>query len=168
LILQDRLPRPPKRLFTEASLGELYALPATWDQYDSKVDLTLSADDPFCGMTLTEDEASSLCHDGIRAPFVKDGHKTPDSLTSSFAGVVSRDSIRITLTHAALLGLPILGADIRNAYLQAPSSEKHYIICGLEFGIENEGRVGLIRRALLLDFPYVRTYESYICNLASF
>jgi hypothetical protein len=83
-----------------------------------------------------------------KARWVKDGHKTPDSATSSFAGVVSRDSIRIALTHAALLGLPVLGADIRNAYLQAPSSEKHFIICGPEFGIENEGRVALIHRAL--------------------
>jgi hypothetical protein len=63
-----------------------------------------------------------------KARWVKDGHKTPDSTTSSFAGVVSRDSIRIALTHAALLGLPVLGADIRNAYLQAPSSKKHFII----------------------------------------
>ena len=83
-----------------------------------------------------------------KARWVKDGHKTPDSLTLSFAGVVSRDSIHTTLTHSALLGLPILSANIRNAYLQVTSSEKHYIICGLEFGIENEGRVGLIRRAL--------------------
>ena len=37
--------------------------------------------------------------------------------------------------------------DIRKAYLQAPASEKHYIICGSEFGIENIGKVGLIRRA---------------------
>jgi hypothetical protein len=41
-----------------------------------------------------------------------------------------------------------MGADIKNAYLQAPSSEKHYIICGPEFGIENEGKVALIQRAL--------------------
>ncbi len=47
-----------------------------------------------------------------------------------------------------MLGLPVLGADIRNAYLQAPNSEKHFIICGLEFGIENEGCVGLIRCTL--------------------
>jgi hypothetical protein len=66
-----------------------------------------------------------------KARWVKDGHKTPDSKTLSFAGVVSRDSIRIALTHAALLGLPVMGADIRNAYLQAPSSEKHFIICVL-------------------------------------
>ena len=83
-----------------------------------------------------------------KACWVKDGHKTPNSITSSFTGVVLRDSIRIALTHAALLGLPVIGADIRNAYLQAPSSEKHFIICGPEFGIENEGRVTLIWRAL--------------------
>ncbi len=83
-----------------------------------------------------------------KAHWVKDGHKTPDSATPSFAGVVSRDSIRIALTHAALLGLPVLGANICNAYIQAPSSEKHFIICGPEFGIENEGCIALIHRAL--------------------
>ncbi len=41
---------PSKRLFTEADLGELYALPATLDQYDDQVNLILSADDPFCGL----------------------------------------------------------------------------------------------------------------------
>jgi hypothetical protein len=83
-----------------------------------------------------------------KARWVKDRHKTPDSATSSFAGVVSCDSIRIALTHAALLGLPVLGADICNAYIQAPSSEKHFIICGPEFGIENEGSIALIHCAL--------------------
>jgi hypothetical protein len=83
-----------------------------------------------------------------KAQLVKDSHKTPDSTTSSFAGIVSRDSIRISLTYAALLGLPVIGVDIRNAYFQAPSLEKHFIICGPEFGIEDEGRVALIWRAL--------------------
>ena len=83
-----------------------------------------------------------------KARWVKDGHKTPDPTTSSFAGVVSRESIRIALTYAALHGLPVCGGDIKNAYLQAPSSEKHFIICGAEFGVENIGRVALIRRAL--------------------
>jgi hypothetical protein len=97
-----------------------------------------------------------------KARWVKDGHKTPDSLTSSFAGVISRDSICISLTHAALLGLPVLGADIRNAYLQAPSSEKHFIICGLEFGIENEGHVGLIRCALYCGKVAGRNFWHYL------
>jgi hypothetical protein len=83
-----------------------------------------------------------------KARWVKDGHKTPNPTTSSFAGVVSRESIRIALTYAALLGLPVIGGDIKNAYLQAPSSEKHFIVCGPEFGVENIGRVALIRRAL--------------------
>jgi hypothetical protein len=83
-----------------------------------------------------------------KARWVKDGHKTPNSTTSSFAGVVSRESIRIGLTYAALLGLPVIGGDIQNTYLQAPSSEKHFIVCGPEFGTENVGRVALIRRAL--------------------
>ncbi len=46
------------------------------------------------------------------------------------------------------MDLPVIGADIWNAYLQAPSSEKHYIICGPEFGIENEGCVVIICCAL--------------------
>ena len=83
-----------------------------------------------------------------KARWVKDGHKTPDSTTSSYAGVVSRESIRISLTYAALLGLSVIGGDIKNAYLQAPSSEKHFIICGPEFGIENVGKIALVVRAL--------------------
>ena len=36
----------------------------------------------------------------------------------------------------------------RNAYLQVPTSEKHYIICGPEFGLEHVGKRALIVRAL--------------------
>jgi hypothetical protein len=97
-----------------------------------------------------------------KAHLVKDGHKTPDSLTSSFSGVVSCDSICISLTHAALIGLSVLGTIIRNAYLQAPSSEKHFIICGLEFGIENEGHVGLIRCTLYGDKVAGRNFWHYL------
>ena len=50
-----------------------------------------------------------------KACWVKDGHKTPDPTTSIFAGVVSRESIRIALTYAALLGLPVIGGNIKNA-----------------------------------------------------
>ena len=44
--------------------------------------------------------------------------------------------------------MDLVAADIQNAYLTAPSSEKHYIICGTEFGEEHKGKVALIRRAL--------------------
>jgi hypothetical protein len=56
--------------------------------------------------------------------------------------------VRIALTYAALNGLEVCAADIRNASLQAPSSCKAYIICGPEFGVENVGKVALIHRAL--------------------
>ena len=83
-----------------------------------------------------------------KARWVKDGHKHPDPESSNYAGVVSRESVRIALTYAALNGLDVLAADIRNAYLQAPSSEKHYVICGPEFGLENQGKRAKIVRAL--------------------
>jgi len=52
------------------------------------------------------------------------------------------------MTYAALNQIDVTAADIKNAYLQAPSSQRDYIICGLEFGIENVGKHALIRRAL--------------------
>ena len=83
-----------------------------------------------------------------KARWVKDGHLTPDPDTSNYAGVVSRESVRIALTYAALNNLDVCAGDIKSAYLQAPSSEKHYIICGTEFPLEWQGRVAVIRRAL--------------------
>jgi hypothetical protein len=62
--------------------------------------------------------------------------------------VVSRDSIRIALNYAELNDLDVFAVDVQNPYLQAPSSEKHYIIYGKESGLENEERVAIIKRAL--------------------
>ena len=76
--------------------------------------------------------------------WVLDGNKTPDPIGSMFAGVVSRESVRITFTYAALNGLDVCAANIHNAYL--PSSQWNYIICSPEFGMENGGRVALIHR----------------------
>ena len=83
-----------------------------------------------------------------KARWVLDGHLTPNPIGSTYAGVVSRESVRIVFTFAALNGVDVFAADIRNAYLQAPSSQKDYIICGPEFGLENIGKVALIHRAL--------------------
>ena len=80
--------------------------------------------------------------------WVKDGHRTRDPENCTYAGVVSRESVRIALTSAALNGLPVCACDIQNAYLQAPTSEKHYVICGPEFGLENVGKTAIIVRAL--------------------
>ena len=82
-----------------------------------------------------------------KARWVKDGHLTPDPEGSTYAGVVSRESIRIALTYAALNGIDVMAADIQNAFLQAPSTEKHYVVCGPEFG-EHCGKRAIIKRAL--------------------
>ena len=83
-----------------------------------------------------------------KARWVKDGHRSPDPTTSAYAGVFSRESVRVGLTYAALMDLDVMTADIQNAYLQVPSSEKYFIVCGAEFGLENVGKVALITRAL--------------------
>ena len=62
--------------------------------------------------------------------WVKDGHQTPDLDDNKYAGLVLRESVRITLTYAVLHQTDVLAADIRNAYLRDPTSEKHYIVCG--------------------------------------
>ena len=82
-----------------------------------------------------------------KARWVLDGHLTAAVDYSTYAGVVSRESVRIALTYAALNDLDVWAADIQNAYIQAPSSRKDYITCGPEFGLENVGKAALIRRA---------------------
>jgi hypothetical protein len=83
-----------------------------------------------------------------KARWVLTGHKTSNPIGSTYAGVVSRESVRISLTYAALNDLDVMAADIRNVYLQAPSSQKDCIICGPEFGLENKGKTALVTRAL--------------------
>ena len=39
-------------------------------------------------------------------------------------------------------------ADVQNSCIQAPSSEKHYIICSPTFGLKNEGKIAIIVRSL--------------------
>ena len=83
-----------------------------------------------------------------KARLVADGHLTPDPIDSTYAGVVSRESVRIALTYAALLDLDLWAADIMNAFVQAPTTEKYYVECGPEFGNENKGKRAIVIRAL--------------------
>jgi len=69
-------------------------------------------------------------------------------LCSQYAGLVSRESVRIAFKYAALNELDMCAADIETAHFQAPSSRKDYIICGSEFGLENVDKVASIHRAV--------------------
>lgn len=82
-----------------------------------------------------------------KARMVAGGHMTTAEPSQSYSSVVSRDSVRIALTIAALNDLNIRACDIQNAYLTAPTREKRYIIAGSEFG-SDAGKKMLIVRAL--------------------
>ena len=74
----------------------------------------------------------------------------------------------IALTYAALNDLDVFAANIQNAYLQAPSSQKDYIICGPEFGIENTGGTALIHRALYSGKVAGRDFRNHLHSCMEF
>ena len=49
--------------------------------------------------------------------WVLDGHQSDDPTRSTYSGVVSRDSVCVTLTYTALNNIDVLAADIHNEYL---------------------------------------------------
>jgi hypothetical protein len=87
--------------------------------------------------------------DGFRykSRMVAGGHMvdTPSFLT--YASVVSRETVRIALLMAALHDVEVKTADVENAYLTAPTSEKVWTTCGPEFGAD-AGKKAIIVRAL--------------------
>ena len=83
-----------------------------------------------------------------KARFVAGGHTTNPPVESTYAGVVSRESVRIALTIAALNDLDIFAADIQNSYLTAPYGENIIFTCGPEFGSEHMGKTAVVIRAL--------------------
>ena len=83
-----------------------------------------------------------------KARYVADGHKLETPSTLTYASVVSRESVRIFFTLAALNGLEVKAADISNAYLNAPCAEKLWIRCGPEFGPEHNGEIAILLKAL--------------------
>ena len=82
-----------------------------------------------------------------KARYVAQGNMTEAPATLTYASVVSRESVRIALTLAALNDLEVKTADIKNAYLTAPVSEKIWTILGPEFG-QDSGKKALVVRAL--------------------
>ena len=81
-----------------------------------------------------------------KARLVANGAGTEPEVPT-YASVVSRESVRIAFTIAALNGLDVLAADCEGAYLNAPSRERTFTKCGPEFG-PYEGRYAIIVRAL--------------------
>jgi Reverse transcriptase (RNA-dependent DNA polymerase) len=87
-------------------------------------------------------------HDGRhKARLVACGHLTDPNTDSVYSGVVSLRGIRLVVFLAKLNSLELWGADIGNAYPEAKTKEKVYIIGGPEFGLL-EGHTLLVDKAL--------------------
>ena len=59
-----------------------------------------------------------------KARLVAGGHMTTAPAALTYASVVSRETIRIALTMAALNALEVKVGDVENAYITAPVKEK--------------------------------------------
>ena len=82
-----------------------------------------------------------------KARYIAYGHTTDPPSSITYSSVVSRDSIIIAFTLAALNGVEIRAADIGNSYLNAKCREKIWTVAGTKFGSE-KGKVMLVFRAL--------------------
>ena len=82
-----------------------------------------------------------------KARLVAGGHMTDTPNTLTYSSVVSRDSVCIAVTIAALNDLSVMACDIQNAYLTAECREKIWTRAGPEFGSEN-GSIMIVRKAL--------------------
>ena len=82
-----------------------------------------------------------------KARLVAGGHMTETPAVMTYASVVSRETVRIALTIAALNDLDVMCGDVLNAYITAPIEEKIWTVLGPEFG-GDEGKKALVVRAL--------------------
>jgi len=98
-----------------------------------------------------------------KARLVAGGHMidTPQHLT--YSSFVSRETVRIALTMAALHDLEVKTSDIQNAYLTAPCAEKIWTVLGPEFG-PDAGKKAIIVRAL---YGLGSAGQSFSAHLAS-
>ena len=72
---------------------------------------------------------------------------TPDSIDSIYSGVVSTRSLRLSIFLAKLNNMKIWAADMGNAYLEATTREKLYIVAEPEFE-ELQRHILVIHKAL--------------------
>ena len=82
-----------------------------------------------------------------KARLVADGSFTPEPVENIYSGVVSLRNLRLVIFLGEFNNLELWGADIGNAYLEAYTNEKLFIIGGAEFE-ELEGFILFFNKAL--------------------
>jgi hypothetical protein len=85
---------------------------------------------------------------GQKARLVAGEHVTDTPTAMTYASIVSRETVRIALTIAALNSLDVKTGDVMNAYITAPVTEKVWTVLGPEFGNAECGLHTVIVRAL--------------------
>jgi hypothetical protein len=121
---------------------------AQLDEYDTFTDLGRGANAPLDFKKIRVHLIFAVKYDGRhKARCVADGHLTDIPIDSVYSGVVSLRGIRMLIFLAELNRQATWATDIGNAYLEAITSEKVYIIAGSEFG-DKEGHTLIIYKAL--------------------
>ena len=117
-------------------------------EYDTFIDKGESGQPPSGYKRIRCHMVYDVKHDGRhKSRLVAGGHLTDPSSESVYSGVVSLRGIRLITFLAELNTLELWGADVGNAYLEAKTKEKVYIIGGPEFGAL-EGHTLIIYKAL--------------------
>jgi hypothetical protein len=117
-------------------------------EYDTFTDLGVDGRPPDDFKKIRVHLVYAVKYDGRHnARCVADRHLTDIPLDSVYSGVVSLRGIRTLIFFAELNNLDTWVTDIGNAYLEAVTSEKLFIIAGPEFG-EQQGRTLIIYKAL--------------------
>ena len=132
------------QLWWKALMEEMKNVRSAFEIYDGKVDDLVGYQKVKCHIIWDVKLGENFRR---KARLVAGGHVTEPLSSLTYSSVVSRDSVRIALTIAALNGLDILGCDIQNAYISAPCREKIYVVAGREFG-SDAGKVMIVKMAL--------------------
>ena len=98
-----------------------------------------------------------------KARMVAGGHQVDTPAYMTYSSVVSRETVRIVLTLAALNDLEVKAADIQNAFLTAPCAEKIWTILGVEFG-PDAGKRAIIVRALYGLAASGKSFGDHLAN----
>ena len=97
------------------------------------------------------------------ARMVVGSHMTTAPVAVTYASFVSRETVRIDLTLAALNDLEVKCGDVLNAYITAPVKEKMGNYLGPEHG-DDEGKKAIIVRALYGLKSSGATFRAHLCE----
>jgi hypothetical protein len=138
------------------------------DEYDTFKDTGSGTPPPRDYLFIRVHFVFDVKHDLRRkSRLVAGGHMTAPPKDSVYSGVVTLRSLRLCMLLAELNGLKVEAADVGNAYLEAYTKEKVYIVAGPEFG-DRQGHILIIIKALYgLRTSGARFHEKFADTLTA-